>query len=77
VIALDALLARLDIEVVDMTTVAGEFARDVYARFGKGVGSPGVLNYGDTLSYGVAKAADEPLLFTGTDFTETDILPAL
>jgi ribonuclease VapC len=77
VIALDALLARLDIEVVDMTTVAGEFARDAYARFGKGAGSPGVLDYGDTLSYGVAKAADEPLLFTGTDFTETDILPAL
>jgi ribonuclease VapC len=77
VIALDALLARLDIHVVDMTTVAGEFARDAYTRFGKGVGSPGVLNYGDTLSYGVAKAADEPLLFTGTDFPETDIPPAL
>jgi ribonuclease VapC len=70
-------LARLDIEVVDMTTVAGECSRDACARFGKGVGSPGVLDYGDTLSYGVARAADEPLLFTGNDLPETDIPSAL
>lgn len=76
VIALDALLARLDIEIVDMTTGAGEFARDAYARFGKGIGSPGVLNYGDTLAYGVARAADEPLLYKGDDFSRTDIEPA-
>jgi ribonuclease VapC len=77
VIALDALLARLGIEVVSMTPVAADFAREAYSRYGKGVGSPGVLNYGDVLSYGVARAEDEPLLYTGDDFSRTDIDPAL
>lgn len=77
VIALDALLARLDIEVVAMTVAAGEFARAGYARYGKGVGSPGVLNYGETLAYGVARATDEPLLYTGDDFPRTDVRPAV
>jgi ribonuclease VapC len=76
VIALDALLARLAIEVVPMSAVAAEFAREGYARYGKGVGSPAVLNYGDALSYGVARAEDEPLLFTGEGFPETDIVSA-
>jgi ribonuclease VapC len=76
VIALDALLARLGIEVVPLSVEAAEFARQAYARYGKGVGSPTVLNYGDVLSYGVARAEDEPLLFTGDDFRETDIVPA-
>lgn len=76
-IALDALLQRLHIEVVGMSPEAAAFARGAYARFGKGVGSPGVLNFGDCLSYGVARAADEPLLFTGDDFPRTDIPPAL
>jgi ribonuclease VapC len=76
VIALDALLARLGIEVVPLSVEATELARQAYARYGKGVGSPAVLNYGDVLSYGVARAEDEPLLFTGEDFPETDIVSA-
>ena len=76
VIALDALLARLGIEVLPMTAEAAEFARDAYSRYGRGVGSPGVLNYGEVLAYGVARAADEPLLFKGEDFSRTDIAAA-
>jgi ribonuclease VapC len=76
VIALDALLARLGIEVVPLSLEAAEFARLAYARYGKGVGSPAVLNYGDVLSYGVARAAGEPLLFKGEDFPQTDIVSA-
>lgn len=76
VIALDALLSRLGIEVVPMSAEAGDLAREAYSRYGKGVGSPGVLNYGDVLSYGVARAEDEPLLFHGEDFSRTDIVSA-
>lgn len=72
-IALDALLQRLDVEVVEMSPEAAAFARSAYARYGKGVGSPGVLNYGDCLSYGVARALDQPLLFKGDDFAQTDV----
>ena len=76
-IVLDALLHRLDIDVVPMTGEAAAFARAAYARWGKGVGSPGVLNYGDCLAYGVAMAEGERLLFKGDDFSCTDVPPAL
>lgn len=72
-IALDALVARLGIEVAELTVDAARLSRLGYARFGKGVGDPGVLKYGDTLTYGVAMAAGEPLLFKGDDFRHTDV----
>ncbi len=76
-VALDALLRRLDIEVVEMSPEAGCAARSAYARFGKGVGSPAVLNLGDCLSYGVAVSRGESLLFKGDDFAGTDVESAL
>jgi ribonuclease VapC len=76
-VILDALLQRLSIEVVPMSPDAAAFARSAYAHWGKGVGSPGVLNYGDCLAYGVAMAEGEGLLFKGDDFTKTDVPPAL
>lgn len=72
-VALDALLERMDIRVVPMTLPAAKLARLAYSRFGKGVGDPPVLNYGDCLSYGVAMAEREPLLFKGDDFSRTDV----
>jgi ribonuclease VapC len=56
-----------------MSPEAAAFARTAYARYGKGVGSPGVLNFGDCLSYGVARATGEPLLCKGDDFPLTDV----
>ena len=44
---------------------------------GRGSGSPAKLNYGDCMSYALAKVTGEPLLFKGDDFTHTDITPAL
>lgn len=76
-VAVDALLQRLDVRVIAMSPDAAVAARSAYVRWGKGVGSPAVLNYGDCLSYGVAVAADEPLLFKGDDFARTDVRPAL
>lgn len=76
-IALDALMERLDIDVLPMSEDAARLARLGYARFGKGVGSPGVLNYGDCLAYGVAMVAREPLLFKGHDFPQTDVSVAV
>src|SRR4051812_45416460 len=67
-IALDAFLKRLGIEVVAMSAAAAVLARSAYFSFGKGVASPGVLNFGDCLSYGIAGVLGEPLLFKGDDF---------
>ncbi len=75
-VALDALLVRLGIDSEPFTADAARLARLAYSRFGKGVGSPGVLNYGDCLAYGMAMASREPLLFKGDDFSETDVTPA-
>ncbi len=72
-VALDALMDRLEVEVVPLSVAAGRLARLAYSRFGKGVGDPAVLNFGDCLSYGVAVAEREPLLFKGDDFVQTDV----
>lgn len=44
-----------------------------HSRFGKGVGDPGVLNPGDSFTYGTAMALRQPLLLKGDGFTRTDI----
>ena len=75
-VALDALLERMGIRVVEMSVSAAKLARLAYARFGKGIGDPAVLNFGDCLTYGVAMAAREPLLFKGDDFARTDVIVA-
>lgn len=72
-VALDALLERGDIRVVELSVAAARLARLAYTRWGKGVGDPAVLNYGDCLAYGVAMAQVEPLLFKGDDFGHTDV----
>ena len=72
-VALDALLHRLSLVTLDMNAVAAAFARDAFRRFGKGVGNPAVLNYGNCLAYGVAMASGLPLLFKGDDFARTDV----
>lgn len=72
-VALDALLERLNIRVVEMSVPAARLARLAYVRYGKGVGDPGVLNYGDCLTYGVTMTEREPLLFNGDDFRQTDV----
>jgi ribonuclease VapC len=50
----------------------GELARQAFLDFGKGR-HKAALNYGDCFSYALAKAAGEPLLFKGNDFSQTDI----
>lgn len=47
-------------------------AVDAWLRFGKGRHAA-ALNFGDCLSYAVARLAGEPLLYVGDDFAKTDI----
>ncbi len=48
-------------------------ALDAFARYGKGRGHPAQLNMGDCFAYAVTKAHRTSLLFTGNDFSMTDI----
>ena len=43
-----------------------------WLKYGKGRHAAG-LNFGDCLSYAVAKLANMPLLFVGDDFPQTDL----
>lgn len=51
-------------------------ATQAYLQFGKG-GHPAGLNFGDCMSYALAKATGEPLLYKGDDFARTDVQSAL
>lgn len=69
-----AFVRRLDAEVVAFNEEHLD-ATTAFLRFGRGRHSAG-LNFGDCLSYAVAAVAGMPLLFTGEDFTRTDIARA-
>ncbi len=75
-VTLDALLQRLSLDTVIMSPEAAAVARSAFRRFGKGVGNPGVLNYGDCLAYGVAMSLGQALLFKGDNFAKTDVVVA-
>src|SRR4030042_1604830 len=70
------LLARLLTEASIAVVPFGEShysaAVDAWLRYGKGR-HPAALNFGDCLSYAVARLADEPLLFVGDAFARTAI----
>ena len=55
----------VDADLVDLATQA-------WLTYGKGRHSA-ALNFADCLSYALAKRANEPLLFIGNDFSQTDI----
>jgi ribonuclease VapC len=73
---LDALLVRLDMEIVAHDAALARIAREAFLRFGKGR-HPARLNFGDCAAYALAKANDLPLLFKGEDFAKTDIVAAV
>ena len=52
-----------------------DLATQAYAEFGRGR-HPAALNMGDCFAYACAKANRAKLLFTGDDFSKTDITPA-
>jgi ribonuclease VapC len=70
---LDRIIEALEVELVPVSTRDGEVARAAYRRFGRGSGSPARLNFGDCFAYALSVTSGEPLLFTGTDFAETDV----
>jgi len=67
--------ARLTVEAV--TPSQARIAREAYRDFGKGSGHAAGLNLGDCFAYALAKEMNEPLLFKGEDFRQTDLAPAV
>lgn len=75
--AVNAWIQEVGVVIVPFDVQQLHEAQVAHGRFGKGQGSRAQLNYGDCMSYALAKVTGEPLLFKGDDFSHTDITPAL
>lgn len=73
---MDRVLEEMEVEIVPHNPELARIAREAFLRFGKGR-HPARLNCGDCASYALAKKYGLPLLYKGTDFAKTDIVPAL
>jgi ribonuclease VapC len=69
---IDEFLRRTGVEIVPFTDEHYRVAVSAFQRYGKGR-HPAALDFGDCLSYAVARLSGMPLLFTGDGFSKTDI----
>ncbi|MCS7069578.1 MAG: type II toxin-antitoxin system VapC family toxin [Meiothermus sp.] len=69
---LDELLDRLDVQVIPFEAAHAREALSAFRRFSKGR-HPAALNFGDYLSYAVAKVSGLPLAYVGDDFAQTNL----
>lgn len=74
---LDRIIAAYGISITPLDAATARLAADAAEHYGRGSGHPARLNFGDCLSYAVAKHLEAPLLFKGDDFRHTDIESAL
>lgn len=74
--SLISLVGYLDIQIVGFDAAMSAASRETYFRYGKGV-HPAGLNFGDCPAYVLAAKRNEPLLFKGDDFTQTDVVSAI
>jgi ribonuclease VapC len=72
----DDLIERSGIVIEPVTETQAKIARQAYRDYGKGSGHPAGLNFGDCLSYALAREKREPMLWKGDDFGHTDLRPA-
>jgi ribonuclease VapC len=73
----DEFLRDSGFEVLPIGLIELAVARQAFGQYGKRMGHPAQLNFGDCFSYALAKTRDLPLLFKGNDFSQTDIVAAL
>lgn len=69
---LDQFIVDSSLAVISFTADHAALARQAFLIYGKGRHKAG-LNFGGCISYATARLANEPLLFKGDDFRQTDI----
>lgn len=69
---LSSFVREAGITVLPFVEEHARVAVEAYARYGKGR-HPAALNFGDCLTYAVARLAGQPLLCVGDDFPRTDL----
>ena len=69
----DDFLDEIGAAEIPITNDIGDRALLAAMTFGKAVGHPADLNFGDCFAYACAKAHGVPLLYKGSDFARTDL----
>lgn len=67
-------IEALDIREIEVANGIGRLAMEAAAKYGKAVGHPADLNFGDCFAYACARFHGASLLFKGEDFSKTDIV---
>lgn len=67
------LIDRLGIFVVPFDIDHAREAKLAYARYGRGQGHAARLNFGDCITYALAKHEGGSVIFKGDDFSKTDL----
>ena len=68
----DLWLNKIEADIIPVDADLVDLATQAWLIYGKGR-HPAALNFADCFSYALAKRADEPLLFIGGDFSQTDV----
>ena len=71
--AVEEFFAEIDCREVTVSSEIGDIALDAALAYGKAVGHPADLNFGDCFSYACAKAESVALMYKGDDFALTDL----
>lgn len=69
----NAFIEANDVMIAPISAAIGDRAVAAAGAFGKFVGHPADLNFGDCFSYACAKALRMELVFKGEDFSKTDV----
>ncbi|WP_281019330.1 MULTISPECIES: type II toxin-antitoxin system VapC family toxin [unclassified Minwuia] len=72
----DRFIELAQIDIMPVTAVQAQMAREAYRRFGRG-NHRASLNFGDCLAYALAVDTGRALLFKGNDFIHTDVESAV
>lgn len=71
--SVQAFVEDLDAQSIPISHAIGQRALEASATYGKVIGHPADLNFGDCFAYACAKALDLTLLYKGQDFAHTDL----
>ncbi|WOS62878.1 type II toxin-antitoxin system VapC family toxin [Sinorhizobium fredii] len=69
----DSLVSELGAKEISISGPIGDKALDAAMTYGKAVGHPADLNFGDCFAYACAKACGVGLIYKGDDFARTDL----
>lgn len=69
----DIFLERIGAVEIGLPASLHQIALTAAKSYGRFVGHPAKLNFGDCFSYAAAKSLKSPLLYVGNDFSQTDI----